>query len=241
MNQMHGYPTTAFVLAAGLGSRLRPLTDTCPKPLLEVGGKPILFHVFERLAGAGVRKFVVNIHHLPEAFRSALPDHHWEGIPVEWIHEPSRLETGGGLRNALPFLPENEPVFLAAGDILSTTDPAPLARAHLEANRPLATLLLRPDGPPANVEVTSTGEICDLRDRCGRRGDLRLGYAATAVIEPRQHRPYFHPTAPESVIEVWLRALSDGTPLRAHIDTTGTWTDIGTPDSLRNARAAAKR
>ncbi len=230
-------PTTAFVLAAGLGTRLRPLTDTCPKPLIEVRRKPLLIHVFEQLAAAGVRRFIVNTHHLPDAFPRAFPGDHWAGLPIKWVFEPLRLETGGGLRNILHLLPDDSPIFLAAGDILSTTPLSSLAEAHRAANRPLATLLLRSSGPPANVEVARDGTIVDLRDQLAQKGARRLGYAAIAVIEPTLHLPFLKPAGPESIIEVWLRALRHGTAIRGYLNDSGTWDDIGTPESLAAAIA----
>ena len=95
----------AFVLAAGLGTRLRPLTDTLPKPLIPVGLKPLITFAFDHLiADAGVEEFIVNTHHLAGAYAGAFPDGTYRGRPLHFRHEPVLLETGGGIRNVADLL-----------------------------------------------------------------------------------------------------------------------------------------
>jgi N-acetyl-alpha-D-muramate 1-phosphate uridylyltransferase len=109
-------PDTAFILAAGLGTRMRPLTDTCPKPMLLVAGKPIIGHVLDRLIEAGVRQVVVNLHYLPEKLEAYL--HSLKNPAIKTIHEPVCLETGGGVRNALSLLPHDAPFYVCNGDLI---------------------------------------------------------------------------------------------------------------------------
>ena len=90
---------TAFILGAGLGTRLRPLTEKCPKPLLKIGGRPIITYAMDHLMKVGVDRFIVNTHHASEIYLEAFPDRGWGGVPIIFRHEPVLLETAGGLKN----------------------------------------------------------------------------------------------------------------------------------------------
>src|ERR1700745_3874933 len=96
--------TQAFVLAAGLGTRLRPLTEDLPKPLIPIFQKPLITFAFDHLIGLGVTTFIVNTPHRPERFREAFPDGNYRNFPIELVHEPVRLETGGGIKNVEKLL-----------------------------------------------------------------------------------------------------------------------------------------
>src|ERR1700692_839488 len=89
----------AFVLGAGLGTRLRPLTNLVPKPLLPIFGKPLITFALDHLRQAGIEKFWVNSHHLAEKFAAQFPRGEYNGASVELVHEPELLETGGGIKN----------------------------------------------------------------------------------------------------------------------------------------------
>ncbi|KJS06810.1 MAG: hypothetical protein VR73_09810 [Gammaproteobacteria bacterium BRH_c0] len=106
----------AMILAAGFGERLRPLTETTPKPLLEVGGKPLIQYHIERLAQAGVREIIVNTSWLGEKIESFLGDGTRFGVRITWSRENEPLETGGGIRRALPLL-GSEPFLVINGDV----------------------------------------------------------------------------------------------------------------------------
>ena len=100
----------AIILAAGRGERMRPLTDTCPKPLLPVGGKPLIVWQIERLKRAGVTRCVINAAWLAEALRAALGDGSALGVHIDWsIEPPDAYETGGGIATALPWLTRDAP------------------------------------------------------------------------------------------------------------------------------------
>ena len=90
---------TAFILAAGLGTRLQPLTEGCPKPLLEIGGRPIITYAMDHLLTVGVNRFVANTHHFAKAYSEKFPDGQWRGFPITFRHEPILLDTAGGLKN----------------------------------------------------------------------------------------------------------------------------------------------
>ena len=112
----------AMLLAAGRGDRLRPLTDATPKPLIPLAGKPLIDHVLERLVAAGIRELVVNSHHLAEQIEAHVG--RWRDVSVRISREPTLLETGGGVRNALPLL-EDELFFVLNADSFWLDGPIP--------------------------------------------------------------------------------------------------------------------
>ncbi|NLZ87507.1 MAG: NTP transferase domain-containing protein, partial [Gammaproteobacteria bacterium] len=120
----------AMILAAGLGNRMRPLTLHTPKPLLEVGGKPLIVWHIEKLAAIGVTEIVINTAWLGEKLAQALGDGSQFGVKILWSHEGEGLETAGGIIHALPLL-GNQPFILLNGDVWTTMDFAPLLDVDL--------------------------------------------------------------------------------------------------------------
>lgn len=124
--------TTAMVLAAGMGSRLRPLTDTMPKPLINVGGVPVIIRTLNMLAEAGITRVVINTHYLAHmletSVRGAIPD----GMTVHFSYEETLLETGGGIKRALPLLGD-EPFLVVNSDAVWLDDAKPLLKPLMAA------------------------------------------------------------------------------------------------------------
>ena len=110
------------MLGAGLGTRLRPLTESLPKPLLSVGGRPLITWAFDHCLTAGVERFIVNTHHCPAAYGEAFPAGHWRERPIIFCHEPLLLDTAGGLKNIEALLAGEGPLLVYNGDILSDLD-----------------------------------------------------------------------------------------------------------------------
>src|SRR5205823_12822683 len=110
--------TQGFVLGAGLGMRLRPLTDDLPKPLVPIFQKPLITFAFDHLLAAGCDKLVVNTHRLPERFADVFPESLYRDRRILFLHEPEILGTGGGIKNAHRFF-GNEPFVVYSGDILT--------------------------------------------------------------------------------------------------------------------------
>ena len=153
----------AMILAAGRGERLRPLTDRVPKPLAEVGGEPLLAHQLRWLAAAGLRDVVINLHHLGQQIVEAFGDGTAHGVRIRYSEEPTLLETGGGIVNALPLLGD-EPFVLLNGDIFT--------------DFPLTRLLTRlAPGAGAHLLVTP-------RPPFREHGDFDLGAAASGEPVP---------------------------------------------------------
>src|SRR4051812_40672328 len=136
--------TQAFVLGAGLGTRLRPLTDDLPKPLVPIFQKPLITFAFDHLTALGVQKLIVNTHHLPERFAEAFPNNGYREIPITFVHEPVRLETGGGIKNIESLL-GREPFITYSGDVLTDTNLQPLIDEHFRRGNDV-TLGLRHTG-----------------------------------------------------------------------------------------------
>src|SRR5881394_111657 len=124
--------TQAFVLAAGRGTRLRPLTEDLPKPLIPIYQKPLITFVLDHLISIGVRSFVINTHHRPEPFRELFAQGNYRGNPVELVHEPEILGTGGGIKNVEALL--RDEVFISySGDLLTDIDLEALLDEHFRA------------------------------------------------------------------------------------------------------------
>ncbi|MDR0535705.1 MAG: NTP transferase domain-containing protein [Puniceicoccales bacterium] len=243
--------TTAFVLGAGLGTRLRPLTDRMPKPLLPVAGKPMICHVFERLAEAGARRFIVNTHHCQEAYGAAFPDARWRGLPIQFVHEPVLLDTGGGLKNIEALLaPDDESLFIHNGDVYAAPPLRHLAALHA-ANRASATLLLRPGGPHPNVRFSAAGDgapgdgcggiskagvVLDLRGRLGATDGILATFTGVYCVR-REFFGCLERGRIESVVEGFLRSIAAAPgSIRALLSDSGFWHDLGTLEDYEAAR-----
>lgn len=221
----------ALIFAAGLGERMRPLTDTTPKPLLHVGGKPLIEWHLEKLAALGIRDVVVNTSWLADQFPAALGDGARWHLRLHFVFEgDTPLETGGGMLNALPLLGD-APFLLVNGDVWTDLDFATLPRAP----RGLAHLVLV-DRPPQATH----GDFALDADGCVHAdGDHTLTYAGIGVYRPQLLDGW------RAIIATPTRA--NGKPkfplaplLRAHMahgaitgqHHRGRWTDVGTPERL---------
>jgi NDP-sugar pyrophosphorylase family protein len=160
--------TQAFVLGAGLGTRLRPLTDDLPKPLVPIFGKPLITFAFDHLIAAGIDSFIVNTHHLPERWVESLGEKSYRGCALQLVHEPDLLETGGGIKNAEPFL-TTENFIVYSGDVLTDLPLAPLIEAHFRTGNDV-TLALRSTGIASQVAFRDE-RILDIGGRLGHPGN----------------------------------------------------------------------
>ncbi len=222
---------TAFLLCAGLGTRLRPLTEQIPKPLVPVFGVPLMLFALGRLAAAGVERVVVNTHHRAEEFGRVFPfwpgAGHFGGMEIIFRHEsPVVLDTAGGLLHARDlFLPG--PVLVHNGDIFTDLDLAALLNAHA-AGGTRATLALRSEGGPLQVGFeAATGRVTDFRGTLGRP-EPRFLYTGVSVIDPAL-LDGVPAGQPWSLVPLWLEELRAGRPLAGVVLDGGTWRDVGDP------------
>lgn len=226
-------PTCAFVLGAGLGTRLRPLTNTLPKPLVPIFNKPLATFAFDHLAAAGIERFVVNTHHRPEAYTRILGGTgertEYHGLEVRFRHEPVLLETGGGIRNARDLI-RGDAFVLYNGDVLADFPLTPLIEAHcLHGN--IATLALRSNGAEKRIQCDpASGMITDLRNLIGGRTEPSFAFTGVSVLSPEIHNhiPTRHPV---SIIPVLADLVRLGAPIGGVIVDEGLWFDIGTPEA----------
>ncbi len=227
----------ALVLAAGLGTRLRPLTDHTPKPLLPVRGVPILGHTLAQLAAIGCEAAAVNLHHLGDQIRQRFGDAH-AGMPLTWSEEPELLGTLGALHPLKEFLAPADLVLLVNGDSLCRWPLRKLIRRHL-AGGTQATLLLtsRPD-PAAfggGVGIDRAGRILSFRPGDPERGEVvrRYVFAGAHVLSPRL-LSRVGPGRSDSVRDLYMPMLGEGEPIGALIH-GGRWHDLGTPQRFLDA------
>jgi NDP-sugar pyrophosphorylase family protein len=231
---------TAFILGAGLGTRLRPLTERIPKPLLEIGGRPIITYAMDHLLNVGVDRLIVNTHHCPEVYLEKLPDRQWRGVPVTFRHEPVLLETAGGLKNIEDLLAEDEAILCYNGDVMTTLSLQNLLEAH-EQKRPDVTLALRSSGPLLNVSINEVGEICDLRHILGNHGSQTCLFAGIYAVET-SFLQFLEPGKVESIVDVFIRSIVQRPgSIRGTIVDEWEWHEIGTVEAYQETAKRMER
>ena len=221
---------TGFILGAGLGTRLRPLTDHLPKPLVPVGNRPLIEWTMDRMLTAGVDRFVVNTHHLPGAYADAFPGAVYRGCPVHFRHEPVLLDTAGGIRNSAHLL--TAPFLVANGDILSDVDFTALVAAHRGSGN-VATLALRSRGPVCNVAIEPGPDrdrvrVVDLRSLLQPERPGTHQYTGMALLEPAL-LDRIPPDRIVSLVPVLVEAIRAGLGVGGVVLDGGEWRDLGTP------------
>jgi mannose-1-phosphate guanylyltransferase len=230
-----------FVLCAGLGTRLRPLTDRVPKPAVPVCGVPLVRFSLALLAGAGVRRAVVNVHHLPGAMAAAAGDAARAlGMSLAVSREPAIAGTGGALREARAHLAGADALFLVNGDVLFDVDLLPALAAH-RASGALATMLLLPMPAGASyaaVETDPGGAVRRIAARFGPGGEglTPWHFSGVHVLSPEiLDRVPARPFEADVNRHVYPPLMSSG--LVRGLVVSGYWNDLGTPARYLEASA----
>jgi mannose-1-phosphate guanylyltransferase len=181
--------TQAFVLGAGLGTRLRPLTDDLPKPLVPIFQKPLITFALDHLIDAGISKLLINTHRLPEKFAETFPENRYSGIELTLVNEPILLDTGGGIKNIEAEL-GREPFITYSGDLLTDIPLQPLIEEHFKRGNDV-TLALRKTSLGSAIALREN-RIVDISNRYGIPGDYDFANIAVwnasvfARIPPKQ-------------------------------------------------------
>ncbi len=221
---------TAFILGAGLGTRLRPLTEHCPKPLLPLNGRPIITHVMDHLLTIGVDRFIVNTHHCPQAYAMSFPDRTWRGVPIVFRHEPVLLDTAGGLKNIEDLLSEDEAILCYNGDVVADLPLQGLCALH-DRERTEATLLLRSTGPLLNVSIDEAGEVCDMRHMLANPGIKSCLFTGIYAVETSILR-FIGAGCVQSIVPVLVGRIRERPgSVRGLVVDEGAWDDVGTVDA----------
>lgn len=226
---MSGRWHSAMILAAGRGTRLRPLTLTTPKPLLSVAGHTLIEHHLRRLAALGVQRVVINLHHLGEQIRAQLGDGRRWQLEIVYSEEPELLETAGGIRQALPLLGDT-PFLVVNGDVFSDFD---LQRLPADPQPADAHLVMIPRPP---WQARGDFDLAPARESGPQpiqlKDDGACTYAGIGVFHPRLFahlEPGFRPLRPI------LAAASDAGRLTGQLH-RGLWEDVGTLERLQTLR-----
>lgn len=234
-----------MIFAAGLGTRLRPLTDEIPKALADIGGMPILEHVARRLVAAGADRLIINTHPHPDQIRAFVRERRSFDVDVVFSHEADApLDTAGGLRHARDLFRADEPFFLHNCDVYSDVDLHALYSAHVAASDGrIATLAVLPPGPERFL-IFDTGGLCGFGPRGGGKavhvrepqgGEHRHDFTGIHVCDPQLLNTLTDGLAP-SIIMHYLNLSRAGARIARHDQPVAHWIDIGTLEKLAAAR-----
>lgn len=226
----------AMLFAAGLGTRLRPLTNTIPKALVEINGVTLLERALRHLQEAGAEEIIVNTHHFAEQIAAFLRAQNNFGLRVEISFEAELLDTGGGLKKAAWFFDDGKPFFVRNTDVISQLDLTRIYRFHVEHNA-LATLAVKPRRTKRYLVFDEEGRLC------GRR-ELALSPSDEIAALPREERTALlafdgiHVISPAllgmmeeegafSIIDTYLRLAAAGEKILAFRSDGYYWRDVG--------------
>jgi len=220
---------TAFILGAGLGTRLRPLTENMPKPLLPIGGRPMITYALDHLRTAGVSRFIINTHHCAEKYAEAFPDGTWRGLPITFRHEPVLLDTAGGIKNIEDLIADDERILVYNGDIITNLPLEPLLDRHFKLQTRV-TLALRSQGELTNVNIDSAGFICDMRDTLHNPGIQSCLFAGIYIVE-KSFLPKLTKDRIESIVLPLIDSIRENpASIGGVVIDEGFWYDLGTPE-----------
>lgn len=217
---------TAFVLGAGLGTRLKSLTTHRPKPLIPVVNKPLIAYAFDHLIAHGIERFVVNTHWRSEVYDREFPEASYKGVPIAFRDEqPGVLETAGGIKNVEDLL-GGEPFIVYNGDILSTLPLDMAIRTHAQHENEVTMVLRSKDGPLQVSLDESTGLIRDIGRRLHAGEEPRFLFTGIYIVSP-EFLARIPPATKISVVPLFIEMIRTGAKLGGVIIDDGHWWDLG--------------
>jgi mannose-1-phosphate guanylyltransferase len=235
-----------MILAAGLGTRLRPLTNDRPKALVDLAGRTLLEITLARLRAFGIREVIINVHHFADRVIEYLKAHNDFGMRIEVSREDVLLDTGGGLKKAAWFFLEgsssaDEPFLLHNVDVMSTIDFAKMVDAH-KANHALATLAVQKRASSRQLLFDEHLQLCGRRAGRDREPEIvrpsphpeTLAFSGIHVISPRL-LPMLTEEGVFSIIDCYLRLAAGGAKIAAFRTDQYYWRDLGKPADLQQA------
>ena len=232
----------AMILAAGLGTRLRPLTEDRPKALVEIAGRTMLEITLSRLREFGIRDVIINVHHYADMIAEHLETNNNFGMHIELSREEVLLDTGGGLKKASYFFLENsdsseQPFILHNVDVISTIDLRRLVQFHSE-NQALATLAVQDRKTSRYLlfddRLLLRGRCADGENKSGQLSRQMLAFAGIHVLSPRLLKMMTE-SGVFSIITSYLRLAAQGEKILGFRADEYYWRDLGTPKSVRQA------
>ena len=225
----------AFLLGAGLGTRLKPLTDTLPKPLLPFENRPLVTHILDRCIAADLTDIAINTHHLPETWQEAFPDGTYKEAKLTFFHEPDLLETGGGLKNIASWIGSDH-VLVHNADILTDLPLDRLLAAHTNSHN-TATLAVKDHGPALRLAVNGQ-RVTDIHGKLDGRESTHQFIGVYVVA------PGILELIPEhekiSVIPAFLELARQGKLGAYHVEGDPEWIDLGTREAYLEASLSRK-
>lgn len=228
----------AFLLAAGKGKRLLPLTKTTPKPLIPVAGEPLILRHIRCLKQAGIEDFVINTHWLADCLQDFLGNGSEFGVNILWSHEEELLETGGGLQKALPLLGE-QPFILVSADIWTDFDYTSLIDRPLSDSEVARLVLV--DNPAHNPKGDFALQESELPDTefpvlslVEQASSGALTYSGIALIRPQWIASWWFGDTAFPLREPLIEAIAKGRIRGCHY--RGSWTDVGNLERLQAIR-----
>ena len=217
---------TAFVLGAGLGTRLRTLTMRRPKPLIPVLNRPLITYAFDHLLGVGIDRLAVNTFWQAERYAEFFHDGNYRGAELLFRREsPEVLETAGGIWNARDLL-RDEIFIVYNGDIFTDLPLEPALRAHRENDNEVTMVLRSQDGPLQVACDTARGRVTDLNHRIDPASDLRFLFTGIYIVSPEFIRR-IPPATKLSVVPIFCAMIRAGAKLGGVVIDDGSWRDLG--------------
>lgn len=217
----------AMILAAGRGERMRPLTDSMPKPLLKVGGKPLIVWHIERLVAAGFKTLVINHAYLGQKIEAELGDGSQWDAEIVYSPEGVALETAGGIANALPLLGDT-PFLVVNGDVFCEIDFSHLEQVLKQPNLAHLVMVNNPEQHPKGDFLLQDDKL--KADSFKANGDDKLTFSGIGVYSPMLFKPIVRGEAVK-LAPLLKQAMLDGLVTGEHFQ--GVWHDIGTPERLK--------